>query len=487
MTSPAPANSPSHSSHQRWLHLAANIIGSVGILGLGVFGLLFFGAAPPVPTVDTSGDRGAAPLVSTSAVTRWNGPFEITVNGEASTWRVVSVGSEVAGRILHKSPNCRSGLFVNAGDVLFELDPADSLVEQQRLAAKLAQSEAELQSIQVEQTNAASLLKLAEEDLELQREHLLRVRSLFERRATSETDMDAATRLELTARNAVQNQQNQLASLRQSLLVKQSALKLAQAELARAELDLARCTVRAPISGRVVDDIHEQGDYVRPGETLVRLSDSSRMDVRCSLRGEELAWVWRFGQLRDTPPRTSEQPADASGSPPLSMPIVPCEVVFEADGVETVWQARLERLEGSGMDRATRTHPCRVVVDQPLAGTTKQQTPGAAAAPPALLSGMFVSVRIPITAPVALFRIPPEALRPGEQLWLVRDGRLKILPVSVVQQQPDALLVHQLDEPLLDGDAVITSPLAVIQADMPVTVQQLTTAAAAADSQEDGQ
>jgi hypothetical protein len=47
--------------------------------------------------------------------------------------------------------------------------------------------------------------------------------------------------------------------------------------------------------------------------------------------------------------------------------------------------------------------------------------------------------------------------------------------------------VHQLDEPLLDGDAVITSPLAVIQADMPVTVQQLTTAAAAADSQEDGQ
>jgi multidrug resistance efflux pump len=150
-------------------------------------------------------------------------------------------------------------LFVNAGDVLFKLDPADSLVEQQRLAAKVSQSQAELQSIQVEQTNAAALLKLAEEDLELQRQHLLRVRSLFDRRATSETEMDAATRQELTARNAVQNHQNQLASLGQSVLVKQSALKLAEAELARAQLDLSRCTVTAPISGRVVDDIHEQG------------------------------------------------------------------------------------------------------------------------------------------------------------------------------------------------------------------------------------
>ena len=80
-----------------------------------------------------------------------------------------------------------------------------------------------------------------------------------------------------------------------------------------------------------------------------------------------------------------------------------------------------------------------------------------------------------------LFQIPPEALRPGELLWLVRDGRLKILPVSVVQQQPDALLVHQLTEPLLDGDAVITSPLAVIQADMPVRVQP---SAAASTGQE---
>jgi multidrug efflux pump subunit AcrA (membrane-fusion protein) len=454
-----------------WVRLLLNVIGSVGILGLGVFGLLFFGAAPPVATVDTVGDRLAAPRVSTGLVSRWTEPFEILVNGEASTWRVVTVGAEVAGRVLKKSESCRSGLSVSAGEVLFELDASVYELERERIAAKLAQTKAELASIQVEQASALSLLKLAEEDQVLQREHLLRVRSLFERKATSETELDAAARQELTSRNAVQSQRNQLASLKQSLAIREAAVQLAEAELRRAELDVERCTVRAPISGRVVEDVHEEGDYLRPGETLVRLSDSSRMDIRCSLRSEELAWVWRFGSQRDAPPRTSEQPTEVSALG-LELPQVPCEVVYELEGVETVWRGRLERMEGTGMDRATRTHPCRVVVDEPLSGEVTQSNPSAAASPPALLSGMFVSVRIPITAPVPLFRIPAESLRPGEKVWLARDGHLKLADVSVVQQLEDGLLVHQLEESLVDGDRVITSPLAVIQDGMAIEIQE---------------
>lgn len=451
-------------------HKVANVVGSIGILGLGVFGFVFFGAAPPVATVDTAAGRADAPIVSVSPVNRWNEPFQIQVNGEATSWRVVTVGAEVAGRVLGKSSTCRSGLSVMAGDVLFQLDAAVYEADEQRLSAKLVQAKAELHSVEVEQANVAALLKLAEEDQALQREHLLRVRSLFERKATSETELDNAARLELTARNAVQMQRNQLASLGQSLAVRQAAVKLAETELQRAELDLARCTVRAPISGRVVEDVHEEGDYIRPGDTLVRLSDGSHMDIRCSLRTEELGWIWRYGQQRNSPPQTSEETASVPGTP-LEMPQVPCEVVYEVDGIETSWEARLERMEGTGMDRSTRTFPCRVVVDQPLAGRIKSGTPGGLSTPPALLSGMFVSVRVPITAPVALFRIPAESLRPGERLWLARDGQLKIIAVSVVQQLPDGLLVHQLDEPLLDGDSVITSPLALIQDGMSIQVQ----------------
>ncbi|HCP11900.1 MAG TPA: hypothetical protein DIT89_06155, partial [Planctomycetaceae bacterium] len=274
-----------------------NLIGSVGILGLGVFGLLFFGKAPEVPVDESAlAARSQAPAVETAEVTAFSGPFQVQVDGEASTWRVLTVSAEVGGRIESKSAGCRSGLFVNAGDVLFEIDRRNYELDEQRLIARLAQAQEELNSIDVELGNGESLLKLAGEENELQKAHLARVKTLFQRQATSETELDNAARQELTSRNALQMQENQLGSLRQSRRTKEAGLKLVEAELERCRLDLERCTVKAPIAGRIVQDTREDGDFVKAGDALVQLSDGSRMEVRCSLRGEEVSWIWRQQQ-----------------------------------------------------------------------------------------------------------------------------------------------------------------------------------------------
>ena len=101
------------------MRILLNLVGSVGILGLGVFGLLFFGRAPKVP-VDAAAlaARAQAPAVETAEIAAFSGPFQVQVDGEASTWRVLTVSAEVGGRIQSKTPNCRSGSFVSAGDVL---------------------------------------------------------------------------------------------------------------------------------------------------------------------------------------------------------------------------------------------------------------------------------------------------------------------------------------------------------------------------------
>ncbi|MFN5744464.1 MAG: efflux RND transporter periplasmic adaptor subunit, partial [Planctomyces sp.] len=285
-------------------------------------------------------------------------------------------------------------------------------------------------------------------------------------------------------------------SLQQSRRTKEAGLKLVEAELARCRLDLERCTVRAPIAGRIVQDTREDGDFVKAGDPLVQLSDGSRMEVRCSLRGEELSWVWRQQQRqRAQPVPTSQQqsavPAGSTGvtsdqtrtttdstaamlpEDPLGTPDVPCEVVFEFEGSETIWDARLSRYEGTGLDRSTRTFPCRVVVERPAEPRVTADGGGGSVSPPALLSGMFVTVRIPIEAPMPLFRVPPEALRPGGTIWLVRGGRLLVVNVSLVQMQKNDAIVHQLDQPLADGDRVIVSPLAVIQDGMPVQLSEV--------------
>lgn len=475
------AGSPTSSSG-RVLHFILNLVGSVLILGLGVFGLIFFGAKPDVPTdVSKSGQQAAIPLVDVSTVSRWTEPFQVSVDGEASTWRTLTVGAEVAGRVLKKAEICRSGSFVNQGDVLFEIDPLNYQLDEQRLTARLNQAEEELRALEVDMQNVTALLTIAQEDNALQKQHLQRVQSLFDRKATSEVELDTATRQELTSRNALQLQQNQLNSLLQSRRTKEAARRLAEVELQRTRLDLKRCLVTAPITGRIVDDAREEGDYIKPGDPLVRLSDSGRMEVRCSLKGEELAWIWQQSrrELAQPVPTSEQQSQPEPGSSerksdPLQIPAVPCEVAFEFEGVETVWEGVLSRYEGTGMDRATRMFPCRVVVNEPERPRAAAGRTPASVTPPTLLSGMYVTVRIPIDAPVPLFRIPAEAIRPGQQVWLIRDGRLRVVPVSLVQMQQDFALVHPLEIPLVDGDQAVVSPLASIQDGMPVTQREAT-------------
>ena len=122
------------------------------------------------------------------------------------------------------------------------------------------------------------------------------------------------------------------------------------------------------------------------------------------------------------------------------------------------------------MDRATRMFPCRVIVDAPE--KTRVNSPDGLnqVSPPTLLSGMYVTVRIPIDSPVQLLQVPAESIRPGGQLWVVRDGKLKVVSVSLVRVDGDMALVRQEQPTLKAQDVVIISPLASVTDGMPVTV-----------------
>lgn len=471
----SPASSPSISNVAEKPNLFLNILGSVLILGLGIFGLMFFGRSPEVPTDSSKlNAAGVAPLVETAPVVVWDKPFHLDIDGEASTYRVLTVGAEVTGRILQKSEFSRSGSFVNKGDLLFEIDPVNYQLEEQRLMARMTQAEEELKAIEVDIENTSRLLQLAKEDNDLQKDHLDRIRSLYNRKATSETELDNAARQELTARNAVQTQQNQLNTLTQTKKTKEAALKLAQAELERTRVDLQRCRITSPITGRIVDDVKEEGDYVKPGDELVHISDSSRMEVKCSLKADDLAWIWQHTQkMYPKPIQTSESAAaegvdDGRKTDPFQIPNVPCEIAFEFEGVETIWDGMLARYEGTGMDRATRMFPCRVVVDNPEKTRVQSSGGETSVAPPTLLSGMYVTVRIPITSPITLLQVPSESIRPGEQLWVVRDGKLKIVPIQLVRVDGQTALVRQENSLLTSGDQVIVSPLASISDGMAI-------------------
>ena len=441
---------------------------SLLILGVGIGGLIVFGKKPEVPTQDAAATDLATTVV-TANVTTWNQPFNIQLDGEAVTYRVVTVGSEVVGRIVKKSPIARSGTFIKKGDVLFEIDSTNYQLEIERLSAKLKQKEEELKAVTVDIENAATLTKLAEEDWNLQQKQLERMQQLQARRTANETEVEAAMKQELVARNTLQTLRNQERTLAQQLKTKAADRALVQSELDRAKVDLERCKVVSTLEGRIVDDVVEEGDYVKAGDTLVHVSDSSRMEIKTKLRAEELAWVWQQHVINakagDVPPLSSD---------PINLPDISCEVGYTFEGVETIWDGYVARIEGTGMDRDTRTFPCRILVPEPRKTRVNDSVGGrAAVSPPTLLSGMFVTIRVPIESPAPLLKLPLEAVRPGGQVWVNRDGKLDIVEVSLAHVEGETALIRSTGSGLTDGDRVIISPLVSVVEDMPLKEKEV--------------
>jgi hypothetical protein len=127
------------------------------------------------------------------------------------------------------------------------------------------------------------------------------------------------------------------------------------------------------------------------------------------------------------------------------------------------------------LDEKTRTVPCRVIVEDPRAVQCVGQAESAAATqgPPALVRGMYVSVQLHAQPAVGLVGVPERALRPGDVVWLVRDGKLAIQRVQVADTVNERVLLHAAESGVAHGDRVIVSPVAVVRDGMEVREQPM--------------
>ncbi len=431
---------------------------SIVILGAGVGGFLLFGKPPEVAQNEDNAD--SRPLVRTVPVEAYTLPVVIEMDGDANSFRVVTVSAQVKGQIQNRSSQTRSGMFVHQGDLLFEIDDTNYKLDIERLEAQLSQTDEEIKSVQVDIENTGELIVLATQDWELQKTQLQRLDDARKRRSASDSDVDAAARQEITARNALQTLKNSKRSQEQMLNQKDASRKLVAAQLKQARVNLERCRVTAPVTGRIVDDLAEEGTYVKDGDELVHISDSSQIEVKCNLQADELVWILQKVVQ-------SAEESGASIDDPFSTPI-PCEIVYDFEGSEIVWDGVLSRFEGTGMDRNTRTFPCRVTVPDPGNYRVGDSQGGRVVAAPSLLSGMFVTVRVPISSAFELLRVPAEAVRPGGDIWVVRDGVLHVRRVTVSQSTDDHALLRADETDMTAEDVVIVSPLVAARDGMEV-------------------
>ncbi|GAB4139264.1 MAG: efflux RND transporter periplasmic adaptor subunit [Planctomycetaceae bacterium] len=433
------------------------------ILAGGIGGLIVFGQRPEVP--QKKRDDNSVPLVETAKASAYRKPMILEAEGNAVTFRRVTLSAEVGGRLVWKSKRCLSGNYVEKNESLFKVDPTYLQAEVDRLNGQLRQSNEELAGVDVDIANTQSSLKIAKERLVLKQKKLARYLRIAMRNSLTEDEVDDARLDELSAREAVQSLKNQLAKQQQQKKTLTAARDLVNLLLKPATTDLKRAEVHSPLNGTIIAVHAQQNDYVQKGTPLVTLNDTSHVEVQCNLRVDDIYWIWlQSGKFQSLPSKM--QPRQR-----LQIPATRVEVVYPFHGLEYIWEGELNRYDGTGLDEKTRTVPCRILIKHPQKVRVKQlQSTQPKVIPPTLFTGMYVKIRIPIQSPVPLLKIPMSSLKPGRQVWVVRDGKLRIFSVRIARPTSDdhVLIVHSSQGGVQPGDSLVVSPLASVLDGMPV-------------------
>jgi multidrug efflux pump subunit AcrA (membrane-fusion protein) len=389
-----------------------------------------------------------APLVQVVPAEIRSGRLTVSGAGTVQAHEELVLAAEVPGTIVYVSPNLIEGRAVSRGEILFRIDPTDYRNQVASARADVAQ-----QGVAVLQ---------AQEEAALARREYERFQEREARRApnpfASVDADDFAARILPPSRLAAEDapshagapatgEASSLTLRVPQLQAAQAALQRARAQLSDAQTALGRTTVRAPFSGLVRSESAALGSYVAPGQALAQIVASQTFDVVVPLTQREAALI----------PNLWEQNGARTEA----------SIYADYGGRRYRWQAYVDRADPV-LNPETRTIDIFLRVPNPMqrGQLAARQADGEAGAEsaratqgPPLLVGSFVQAEIDGLALTRYAAIPVAALRPGNQVWLFREGRLRIVTVEVIQRGDSEIFVRA--EPLGANPMVIVGDIGV--------------------------
>ena len=387
----------------------------------------------PAPSEDTP--VAEAPLVETVPLEAASGAIPVLASGIVQPREEIVVGVQVAGRLTYVHPGFREGGVLPAGATVLRIDPAEF-----RNDVRMARADVAAQDVAVLQ---------AREEVAIAREEWER----FSARESSIAADPGRTEIlpprelagENPPRDGAEIAAGQDSAASAGLVTREPQLRSAEAAreraaagLADAQLLLSRTRITAPFRGLVQSADAAAGSLVQPAQALGTLVSTSAYEVRISLTPDEAALI---------PGLLSSRSGRIAAS-----------VVYSFGGRTYRWPAFVDRANAI-LDSATRNVEVFLLVPSPLsAGRLAEESDETSLgqAPPLLL-GAFVNAEISGASLDSYAAIPANSLRPGNEVWVVREGALRVLPVRVIQRSDE--LAYVTTPSLAEGGALVTSNL----------------------------
>lgn len=379
------------------------------------------------------------PLVEAVAFEAASGPIPVLGSGIVQARDEVTIGAQISGRLTYVHPAFRQGGTVPKGATLLRIDQSDY-----RNQVRAAEADVAAQDVAV--LEAEQEVAIAREELqrfanrETQQAKGAQTRSATQilppRTMAAAPQSAGAQADQKQAQPASIQPQGGLATREPQLRSAKAARERAEASLADAKLLLGRTAIASPFTGLVREESAAVGALVQPGEALGSIVSTAAYEVRISLTADEAAMI----------------PGLLSGAKGR----IAAQVMYDYGGRTYRWPAFVDRANAI-LDSATRNIEVFLRVPSPLtAGRLVDAGDDPEGAPPLLL-GAFVQAEITGASLERYAAVPAEAVRPGNEVWIVRDGKLAIVPVRVIQRSDE---IAYISTPSLDqGGDIVTSSL----------------------------
>lgn len=411
-----------HPGALQWLLVGAALAVAAGIATV----LVLSRETPPRETAPL-----VVPNVEVIRAERKDVQVEVVGYGTVRATVQAQVVPQVSGRVVSVHPQLFNGGFIPAGEVLLAIDPADYQLAVEEAASQLEQARAGLAAVEARLAEAATSLENEARDLR-------RMRELLERGVVSKHDADQAETAWRIAEARLEREQAERQTAR-------ARLEGAQVALRKAQLNLERSHITLPFDAVVLQERVDAGQFVLAGQSVAEVYGASALEIPVPLEDHHLEWL-------PTVPVAGRPVRPGSGSSPPR-----AEVRAQFAGGLATWTGEVVRTEGQ-VDPKSRMVNLVVRVEG-------VHSPSGGSVP--LLPGTFVEVRIFGRTLEEVVPVPRYAVHNRDEVWVVREDRLRVQKVRVLRRERDWVYVSDGVE---EGEPIITTAMDVITDGMKVQV-----------------
>lgn len=420
-------------SMARWIRFGLNFVACTLILGVAVGGFLVLKGLPNAPEKR----QGIETVYNVQVFdTESLNLLEIvSAFGTARADREVIVPAQVAGEITKLHHNLRVGLSVAAGDepadILAQIDPRTYTERRDRVRSQMRETDSEITRLKKETDNNARLLEKARDDLETIQEQFQRVMKNKSRGAASASEVTRALLEVRQYEQTILQLENESALIPVRLEATTRRLESLKRDLRLADIDLENTTVYAPFNGSVSEVMVEKGQYVRVGDPLIRLTNTSLVEIPLPLALTDFQKI--EGRLR------------AGEEPEVELAV--------NETAPQKWKGRVVRAAPEA-DASTRTVMVFVEVQnsEPIGDPSDTN-------PVPLRPGTFVHARIAGPLLSETIVIPRDAIVKGH-VFVAKDGKAERRKIKTDTTLQSLVVVKDGLEP---GDQVVLTNLDVVR------------------------